>query len=164
MRRILLSLCLAIAALSSPTLAQEVNVAFGQSLRLDGSQLEITADSLSVDQTTGASIFSGNVVAQQDTMRIMAQDLRIEYEAGAAPGSQRIGQLIASGGVTMVTSAEAIEAREAVYSLTAQTLEMTGDVVLAQGANVLSGQRFIADLRNGSGRMIGRVRTIIRVD
>ncbi|OZG69868.1 lipopolysaccharide transport periplasmic protein LptA, partial [Hahella sp. CCB-MM4] len=59
---------------------------------------------------------------------------------------------------------EALEAREAIYSLQAQSLEMTGAVMLVQGQNMLSGERFVADLRSGSGQMFGRVRTIIRME
>ncbi|WP_420353073.1 hypothetical protein [Paenirhodobacter sp.] len=39
---------------------------------------------------------------------------------------------------------------------------MTGDVVLKQGPNVMSGQKLMVDLRSGTGRMDGRVRTILQ--
>ena len=165
MLRLVPGLILALFALAAPALAQEgVPISFGQSLRLDGSALEVTADTLQVDQTTGASEFSGNVLAVQGDMRIAAGALRLEYAPGNSEGSQRISRLIASGGVTMVTPAEAMEAEQAVWSLDSQTLEMTGNVMLLQGQNMLSGQRFVADLRSGAGRMVGRVRTTIRTD
>lgn len=164
MVRLVLRLVLVTMLVASPAMAQDVNIRFGQSLRLDNSPLEVTADQLDVDQATGATVFTGNVLAVQGAMRITAGVLSLTYESGAQPGSQRIGQLRAAGGVTMVTEAEAIESREAVYSMSAQTLEMTGDVVLVQGSNMLSGERFVADLRSGSGQMIGRVRTIIRLE
>lgn len=144
--------------------AQDTAIRLGQSLQLSGSQLEVTADQLDVDQATGASVFTGNVLAVQGDLRLTAGALRLEYVQGANPGSQRIDRLVADGGVTLVTPSEAIEAREAVYALGLGTLDMTGDVLLVQGANVLSGQRFTADLNTGSGRMSGRVRTVIRLD
>lgn len=158
-----LGLSLAVAGVS-PVAAQGRAVAFGQSLRLQGSELEVVSDTLEVDQATGTTVFSGNVLVEQGEMRIEAQTLRLEYEAGATEGSRRISRLVATGGVLMATPSEAIEAREAIYSLTSQTLEMVGDVVLVQGPNTLTGQRFVADLRAGTGRVIGRVRTTIRVD
>jgi lipopolysaccharide export system protein LptA len=167
MPRFVLSLILTVLtlAVAAPAMAQQdVQISFGRSLRLDGSALEITSDSLEVDQTSGASIFSGNVLAVQGAMRIAADLLRLEYENGARSGSQRISRLLASGGVTIVTDAEAVEARQAIYSMRDQTLEMSGDVVFVQGPNLLSGERFVADLRAGTGRMIGRVRTIIRME
>jgi len=144
--------------------AQDTAIRFGRSLQLSGSELEVTADELEVDQTTGATVFTGNVLAIQGELRLTSGSLRLEYRPGATEGSQRIDRLIASGGVTLVTPEEAIEAREAVYALARGTLEMTGDVLLVQGANVLSGQRFTADLNAGTGRMSGRVRTVIRLD
>ena len=165
MMRLLPVLFAACALLAGPAASQQgVSISFGQSLRLDGSAIEVTADHLQVDQTSGATEFSGNVLAVQDEMRISAQSIRIEYAVGARAGTQRIGRLVASGGVTMVTPEEALEAREAIYSLEAQTLEMSGEVMLVQGNNMLSGDRFVADLEAGTGRMIGRVRTIIRMD
>ncbi|MCB1388499.1 MAG: LptA/OstA family protein [Rhodobacteraceae bacterium] len=165
MPRLLLRLLVLLLIAALPARAQEgVQISFGQSLRLDGSALEVTADQLNVDQATGATEFTGNVLAVQGEMRISAQSLRLEYGSGARQGTQRISRLVASGGVTMATPTEALESREAVYSLDAQTLEMTGDVMLVQGPNLLSGERFVADLRAGTGRMIGRVRTIIRME
>lgn len=144
--------------------AQDMQLRLGQSLNLAQRQLEINSESLEVDQETGVSIFSGDVVVSQGDMRLTAQTLRIEYSASGEGARQRIHRLVAEGGVTMVTEAEAIEARTAIYSLSDQTLEMTGDVVMVQGANVLAGERFFADLRSGTGRMSGRVRTLIDME
>ncbi|WP_417601600.1 LptA/OstA family protein [Pararhodobacter oceanensis] len=160
----LMAVLAAALMVSLPAQAQDVQIRFGSSLRLEESALEVTADSLEVDQTTGATVFTGNVLAAQGDMRISANLLQLVYEAGATEGSRRIGTLTATGDVAMVTSEEAVEAERAVYSMRAQTLEMTGDVMLVQGPNLLSGERFIADLRNGTGRMTGRVRTIIQFD
>ena len=144
--------------------AQEMQIRLGESLRLSGRQLEVTADMLEVDQESGITTFSGNVLAVQGALRLGAERMQIEYRAGAEGENQRIQRLVASGSVTLVTANEAVEAQEAIYSLATQTLEMRGDVVFVQGENVLSGEHFTADLRAGTGRMQGRVRTIIRMD
>ncbi|MCC5988692.1 MAG: LptA/OstA family protein [Pararhodobacter sp.] len=144
--------------------AQDTQIRLGESLRLSGRQLEVTADTLEVDQESGLTIFSGNVLAVQGALRLGAERMQIEYRAGADGESRRIQRLVASGSVTLVTANEAVEAQEAIYLLGAQTLEMQGDVVFVQGENVLSGDRFTADLSAGTGRMQGRVRTIIRMD
>lgn len=164
MLRSFLSIILAMLVSASAASAQDMQLRLGQSLDLAQRQLEITSDALEVDQATGSSTFSGNVVASHGDMRLTAQSLRIEYSAAGEGSRQRIDRLVADGGVTMVTEAEAVEARAAVYSLADQTLEMTGDVVLVQGVNVLAGERFFADLRAGTGRMTGRVRTLIDME
>ena len=162
MRHLAQILMVMLALTAARVQAQDVPIQFGQSLRLDGSSLEVTADSFAVDQTTGVSEFSGNVVAVQGDMRIASSGLRLEYLE--VNGRQRIGRVFASGGVLMATSSEVIEAREAIYDLAAQSLEMIGNVMLVQGSSVLSGERFVADLAAGTGRMVGRVRTVIRLD
>lgn len=146
--------------------AQDMQIRLGESMQLTARQLEVTADSLEVDQERGVTTFSGNVLAVQGALRLSANTMQIEYgaEGEGEDEGRRIRRLVASGAVTLVTAGEAVEAQQAIYSLTAQTLEMQGDVVFVQGENVLSGERFTADLRAGTGRMQGRVRTIIRMD
>ncbi|MFN3953757.1 MAG: LptA/OstA family protein [Pararhodobacter sp.] len=151
-------------SLAGAAAAQGSQIRLGQSLNLSERELEVTADSLEVDQASGASVFSGNVLVLQGDMRITAGQLRIEYTPALEGERQRIDRLVAEGGVTMITPAEAVEGQSAIYSLIGQTLEMEGDVVLVQGANVLSGQRLRVDLRNGSGQISGQVRTIIQLD
>jgi len=46
--------------------------------------------------------------------------------------------------------------------VTTGRLVMTGDVLLTQGASVMSGQKLDVDLKTGVGRMDGRVRTILQ--
>lgn len=157
------AICLLIMSMAGPgAVAQDTSIRFGQSLRLAGSELEVTADQLEVDQQGGATVFSGNVLIIQGDLRMTAGQLRLEYRG--AEGNRRIDRLVASNGVTLVTPDEAVEAREAIYGMARGTLEMRGDVMLVQGANVLSGESFIADLNTGSGRMSGRVRSVIRLD
>lgn len=147
-----------------PAAAQGTELRLGQSLQLSDAPLDITADDLEVDQANGVTVFRGNVRASQGGLRLRAGQVALEYRPRADGEGQRIDRLVASGGVTLVTPGEAIEAAEATYSLSAQTLDMRGDVVFVQGENVLSGDRFAADLRAGTGRMQGRVRTIITLD
>ena len=160
----ILSITLAMLLSIGAASAQDMQLRLGESLNLSQRQLEITSETLEVDQETGVSTFSGDVVVAQGDMRLTAQSLRIEYSTSGEDSRQRIDRLVADGGVTMVTEAEAVEARSAIYSLTDQTLEMIGDVVLVQGANILAGERFFADLRTGTGRMSGRVRTLIDME
>ena len=39
---------------------------------------------------------------------------------------------------------------------------ITGDVLLTQGDNVMSGQKLTVDLKTGMGHMDGRVRTVLQ--
>ena len=74
----------------------------------------------------------------------------------------RLQQLFASGGVTLNTGTEAAEAKDAVYAVNVGTMVLTGDVLLTQGQNAMSGQKLMIDLTQGTGQMDGRVQTVFQ--
>lgn len=50
----------------------------------------------------------------------------------------------------------------AVYTIASGQIVLTGDVLLTQGQNVMSGQKLTVDLKTGTGAMDGRMRTILQ--
>ncbi len=158
-----LSAMIALAALAvlPPMLAagQGASVAFG-GIRADtGLPVEVTADQLSVNQTEGTAVFSGNVLVGQGEMRLSAAEVLVEY---GTEDQSRIERLHAKGGVTLVSGAEAAESEEAVYTIDSGEVVMTGNVLLVQGGNTISGQKLVVDLATGTGRMEGRVKTVLQ--
>lgn len=139
--------------------AQGTGLTLGGLESVRGLPIEIVADDLQVDNTTGETQFSGNAVLGQGDMRLAAEVIRIIFSAGE---DQRVRRLEASGGVTLVTAEESAEAREAIYDVDAGTVNMRGSVILTQGPTVVSGDVFRFDLGTGQGRMEGNVRTIIQ--
>ena len=143
-------------ALPVPALAQGAKVAFG-GLKQDTSlPVEITADSLEVNQTDGQATFSGNVLVGQGDMRLSAAKIVVEYDADG----KGIKTLHATGGVTIVNATDAAEAQEAVYTIASGNVVMTGNVLLTQGPNAISGERLVLNLRDATGVMEGRVKTV----
>lgn len=122
--------------------------------------VEVTADSLTVNQSNGTAIFSGNVLIGQGALRISAQEVQVIYDAASGD----IARLLASGGVTFVTETEAAEAASADYDLQAGTLQLTGNVLLTQGASALSAESMTVNLTEGTAQMDGRVRTVFQQD
>lgn len=136
---------------------QEVDFAFGASGQDTDGPVEVTADSLSVNQEDGQAVFSGNVRAVQGDMKLSAERVLVVYSDDQA----RISRLEASGGVTVVSGADAAEARTADYDIDAGEIVLRGDVVLVQGENTMNAQNMTVDLNTGAARMGGRVRTIM---
>ena len=157
---------LAARFLMTATLLVVATFAFAQSAAIDlgmkdfdkTQPVEVTADALSVNQQDGTAVFDGNVLVVQGEVRMSAGNVRVEY--GQSGGSSGISRLIATGGVTFVTATDAVEAREADYSVDAGTVRLTGDVLLTQGQNAISGDTLTIDLGSGSGTIEGRVRTV----
>lgn len=152
------ALFLLIALWCPPTMAvaQGSVVAFA-GIQQDTSQpVEVTADSLTVNQTEGTAVFEGNVIAVQGTLRLAAARVTVTY----VEGGTGIEELHATGGVTLVSDQDAAEADEAVYTIASGDVVMTGNVLLTQGPNTIAGQRLVLDLEAGTGRMEGRVQTV----
>lgn len=164
MRRFRAILGAALLGLASPVLAQGTQIAFGGPDFDRSAPVEVTADALSVDQSDGSAEFNGNVIVGQGALRLSAGSLRIEYATNTETNRTDVSRIIASGGVTVVTGAEAAEAAEAIYTLADARIVMEGEVIVTQGPNALSGDRLIVNLDTGAGQMEGRVRTVIRTN
>lgn len=157
-----LGLGLAMAlTLSAPVLSQGTGISFQGLQNVRGLPVEMAADALDVNNTTGETVLRGNAVLGQGDMRIAAPEIRIFYDTGA---SNAIRRLEATGGVTLVTAQEAAEGASAVYDVAAATVRISGSVILTQGRNILSGDQLFVDLRAGQGRMEGRVRSILQTN
>ncbi|MCC5972538.1 MAG: LptA/OstA family protein [Rubellimicrobium sp.] len=136
----------------------QTNIDLG-GIRADPSQpVEVTADSLSVDQASRRAVFSGDVVIGQGDLRIGAGSVEVVYDEETG----QIARLIASDGVTFVTATEAAEAQRADYDLITGILSLSGDVLLTQGASALSADAMTVNLNAGTAVMEGRVRTVFR--
>jgi lipopolysaccharide export system protein LptA len=152
-----LIICIALLG-SVPAFAQGTNVAFGTIRQDTTAPVEVTADNLAVDQATGKAVFEGNVLIGQGELRLSAQRVEVVYRSNSAG----IASLEATGGVTLVSGADAAEASRADYNIDSGTIVMTGDVLLTQGPSVLTAQKMTVDLENGTARMSGRVKTILQ--
>jgi lipopolysaccharide export system protein LptA len=160
------ALLLAVLA-AAPAAAQDADSPFG-AFRHDASQpIEITADSLAVNQGAQTATFSGDVVAGQGTLRLTAEKIVVSYggagEGGddAAPGAGRIDRLRAEGEVFLSNGSETARGQWADYDVSGGEVTMGGGVVLTQGENAISGERLRIDLGAGTGEISGgRVRSV----
>ena len=150
-----------LAASVTDALAQAANISLGTSAFDSDQPVEVTADSLSVDQGTGQAIFEGNVLVVQGEVRISAGRIAVIYSQDTDGNATGIERLEADGGVTFVTPTDAAESQKAVYSVGDGKVNLSGEVLLTQGQNALAGDVLVMDLSSGTGRMEGRVRTIL---
>lgn len=153
------ALCFGLVLLPVGAFAQ-TDIALGGISADPSAPVEVTADSLIVDQDSRSAVFTGNVVIGQGELRIAAGEVRVIYDEATGD----IGQLLASGGVTFVTATEAAEAQNADYNLTTGFLTLTGEVLLTQGGSALSADSMTVNLADGTARMEGRVRTVFQQD
>ncbi len=146
-------------------LAQTAAVPFGRSAADTAQPVEITADRLELDQSTGIAVFTGSVRAGQGALRLAADRMQVYYrdggKAGGAGGSAgAIDRIVADGNVTLSNGTEAAEAARADYDVATGVVEMSGAVLLTQGGNTLASDRLRIDLVSGAGVLEGRVQTV----
>lgn len=146
---------LAVLAGATPGFAQ-TNINLGVINADPNAAVEITADNLSVNQATGSAVFEGGVVIGQGDLRLSAARVQVIYNGTSGD----ISRLTATGGVTFVTATEEAEAQQAEYDLDAGTLNLSGNVLLTQGASAISADTMQIDLSSGAAQMRGNVRTI----
>lgn len=143
-------------------LGQGSTIGFSSNKENRDKPIEITADSLVVDQEDGTAIYEGDVLVSQGTFRIAAPFVRVAYERVGDQIGPDIETIFANGGVTMTNGAEAAEAGEATFLPKQQELTMLSDVIVTQGNSAIAGQKLDVDLESGRGVMTGRVTTILR--
>lgn len=141
------------------SLAQGAGISLGVSNHDSTSPVEITSESLELDQAGGAAIFTGNVIVAQADIRMTCQNMRVEYGEG---GQNQIKVIRMSGGVTFVSATDSAESDQAVYTLDDEMLVMTGNVLVTQGPTALSSDRLVYDLQSGNGRLEGNVKTVLQ--
>ncbi len=156
LRSLAVALCLALLPVTMA--AQGAQIAFGDVEQDPSQPVEVTAETLSVDQDDGTAIFTGDVLIVQGEMRLSAPRVEVFYDQAGS----RIQRLKASGGVTLVSGEDSAEAATADYAVESGTIFMQGDVLLVQGQSAITADRMTVDTRDGTARMEGRVRTVLQ--
>nr|WP_211198646.1 LptA/OstA family protein [Ruegeria haliotis] len=138
--------------------AQETQVAFG-STKADPSQpVEVTSDTLNVNQEDGSAEFVGNVIVIQGEMRLTAARVLVIYNQERSA----IERMEATEDVVLVSPPDAAEGDWAEYTIDSGVIVMKGNVLLTQGPSIISGDQMIANLTTGTATMAGRVKTILQ--
>ncbi len=151
-------LCCSIAVGAAPAFAQEAQVAFG-SVNADPTlPVEVTSETLNVNQEDGSAEFIGNVIVIQGEMRLTADRVLVIYNEERSA----IDRMEATENVVLVSPPDAAEGDWAEYTIDSGVIEMKGNVLLTQGPSIISGDQMIANLTSGTATMSGRVKTILQ--
>ncbi len=155
LRAALLACILALAPLAGA--AQGTSVSFGAQDHNPDAPVEISAESLSINRDDNTAVYSGDVLIQQDSMRLAAPQVLVIF----TPDNSAIDRMEATGGVTLVSGEDAAEADRAIYRVETGVIEMAGAVLLSQGPNALAAEDMRIDLDGGNAALSGRVRTVL---
>lgn len=144
--------------MAGPVLAQSKSPTDG--FKHDKSaKIEVTADSLQVDQSQKLAIFEGEVVAGQDTMRLTTDKLAVTY---ASQGRDQIQHMRADGNVFLVNGNSTAKGSWAEYDVAGGLINMGGEVVVTMGDIVIASPSMQIDLNTGLAQATGgRVTSIV---
>ncbi len=147
---------------SAATLAHAQNTATRNANNAE-KPIEISSDSLEVDQATQVAVFKGNVVAVQGDMRLKANSMEVHYrnkeeKAAAAPAAAEspnaVERIDVHGAVVLATPDEGAQGDDGQYMVDQKLLVLTGNVILTRGQNILRGTRLNYDMKTGKSSLL----------
>lgn len=119
--------------------------------------VQVEADSLEVvdQKTRRVSSFRGNVTVVQAGTTLKASAITIYSSSGdnAAGKTEAFDRIEASGKVYVRSADQVATGDAATFDAKAQTAVLTGNIVLTQQGNVITGDRLTIDIRSGRARL-----------
>jgi lipopolysaccharide export system protein LptA len=146
--------------LASLLMLAYVTPAFAVGALKGDAPIAIDADNLEVIQSESKAIFSGNVVAKQDSMTLKSATMTVHYGAKPAGSTAAFGSLSkieVVGNVSLVTPTESATSQRGLYDAVANKVFLMGKVVLKRGGNVLNGSKLEYNLTSGTSMLTGGV-------
>lgn len=131
MIRPLLSVLILVGGLS-PALAQQ--------------KVEISADLFTVEETSRQAIFTGSVVVTHPSVTVWAPKVVATYGEG---GTSDIRSFEATGAVRLKTSDQEATGERAVFTPGAQTLRLTGNVVVINASGTIKAGELVVNMGTG---------------
>ena len=126
---------LALLALVSSASAQ-------QELLTPGQQVQVSADSLVIEESAKQATFSGNVVITRTGLTVQASKVTVLYGAGI----DDIQSFDATGNVRIETAGQVATGERARFDPNTQILRLTGNVMVQNSAGSMGGAELTVNL------------------
>ena len=119
----------------------------------EDNKINIVSDKLNVEMDERKSTFTGNVYAHNKNLKVWSDTMIINLEIE----KDEIKEILASGNVKIVRLIEGSEIYGDIanYSLKDEIIVITGNVIVKENGNQISGDELIVDLKNSSSIMLG---------
>lgn len=120
----------------------------------------IDADGVEFEEARGLISYVGRAEAMQGENRLRAERFDVYYsrsgaQASAVTNMGGLNRVEAVGDVYFVTPEQIVRGDRAVYTAASDTLVVSGDVILRQGDNVMTGSSLSINIGSGRARMEG---------
>ena len=124
--------------------------------RNDDAPIDATADD--IVNAAGVTTLKGQVDVRQGDTRILADIMKIYGGVAGVGGSSAandISRIVAKGNFYYITPEQEVRGNQGVYVEAKDTFTVTGDVILLQGENVVTGDTLIYNLSTEEARVVG---------
>ena len=125
--------------------------------------IEVNSDSLKIDSNVGRATFDGNVEIKLNKIILKAQKITVTYSIDEN-SKQEISEILAINDVIFISNTDITKADRALYSLSDNTIKLSGNILINQGSTSFSGEELSINLDTGQGTMSGRVKAILGSD
>lgn len=139
-RRIFCLTAIIVLAVLSPkhTFAQDFSGAFS-GMQDSDQPVQIEADRLEVKDKKGIALFTGNVHVVQGSTILEAARMKVVYTKGGKGPNGNLKHLEATGKIVVRSGDQTVSADKGQFNMQKQTVRLSGDVVITQGTNVITG-------------------------
>lgn len=125
-----------------------------------GQPFMVTADSVEFEEPRGLISYIGRAEGIQGENRLRAERFDVYFnrsgdESSAVTSMSGLNRIEVTGDVYFVTPEQVVRGDRAVYTAASDTLVVTGDVILRQGDNVMTGSSLSINVGSGRARMEG---------
>ncbi len=135
--------------------------------------ISIGSDDFAASEPERLQTYTGRVEILQDNTRLRADNVKMFH--GTKPGGTgwgKVDRIEANGNLYFVNGTQVIKGDKAVYTSADDTMVVTGDVIVTQGENVMTGNRLVYNVAAGRTTMDatpgtqskGRVRAVLYPD
>lgn len=127
---------------------------------LAANQVQITADTFTVTETSHEAVFTGNVVVVHPSVTVHADKVVAAYGEG---GTSDIKTFVATGNVKLTTPDQDATGEKAVFTPADQLLRLTGNVKVINTSGTVNSTELVVNLKtnvstftgSGGGRVTG---------
>lgn len=135
--------------------------------------ISIGSDDFTASEPERVQTYTGRVEILQDNTRLRADNVRMFHAPKpGGTGWGEVDRIEANGNLYFVNGTQVIKGDKAVYTSADDTMIVTGDVIVTQGENVMTGNRLVYNVAAGRTTMDatpgtsskGRVRAVLYPD
>ena len=148
---------LGLLLLSSKVFAQNASLSLSGANHDINLPVEITANNLSINQSSNSAIFEGAAYVGQGSLRLSANKIVVNYNQDTG----KVTSVEATGKVVFTNGEVIAEAESAIYKIDSGLLSMSGNVLLVQGKSTISGNYLDMNILKNIANLSGNVKTTL---